>query len=181
MARLREGQIFPDFTLQTPFEKGLKMADIAAKAPKTAMVFLRYYGCTFCQFDMRNYKNLHKRITKDGGQFLVILQSDPVKLAGQITPESFPYPIVCDPEQAMYKELSIDPAESMEQMGGEKTMAKIALVRATDLKHGDYEGNEMQLPAVFVMNEKRELLYVHYGESGGDSPTAEELEKLLEG
>ena len=23
-------------------------------------------------------------------------------------------------------------------------------------------------------------LYVHYGESGGDSPTAEELEKLLE-
>ncbi len=60
-------------------------------------------------------------------------------------------------------------------------MAKIALVRATDLKHGDYEGNEMQLPAVFVMNEKRELLYVHYGESGGDSPTAEELEKLLEG
>ncbi len=180
MARLSEGQIFPNFTLETPFEKNLKMAEIAAQAPKTAMVFLRYYGCTFCQFDMRNYKNLYERITKDGGQFLVILQSDPVKLAGQITPDGFPYRIVCDPEQAMYKELSIEPAASREQMGGPKTMAKIALVRATDLKHGDYEGNEMQLPAVFVMNEKCELLYVHYGESGGDSPTAEELEKLLE-
>lgn len=179
MARLNVGEIFPDFTLETPFEKNLKMAEIAAKAPKTAMVFLRYFGCTFCQFDMLTYKKLYDEIVQDGGQFLVILQSDPVKLAEKITPETYPYPIVCDPEQALYKELSIDPAKSREEMGGEKTMAKIAIVRQTDLKHGDYEGNEMQLPAVFVMNENRELIYVHYGTSGGDSPTAQELKELL--
>ena len=110
---------------------------------------------------------------------LVVLQSDPAKLAGQMKPGDLPFDIVCDPEQKLYKEFEIAPAESKAKMADLKTMGKIAKATAGGFKHGDYEGDELQLPACFVMGPDRVLSYAHYGVSAGDVPTPQELVELL--
>ena len=58
-------------------------------------------------------------------------------------------------------------------------MAKIAKATAAGFKHGAYEGDELQLPAAFVLTPERELTYVRYAKSVGDMPEAEELAELL--
>ena len=43
------------------------------------------------------------------------------------------------------------------------------------LSHGEYEGNELQLPAVFIIDENNKVIYSHYAEDGADIPRAREI------
>ena len=111
MPRLHVGEKMPDFTFETPYEKGLTIGETAKKvAGKTAVVFMRYYGCTMCQYDIHLFKTQHEKIAATGGQMLVVLQSDPVKLAAQVKPGDLPFDIICDPDQKLYQQFDIRPA-----------------------------------------------------------------------
>ena len=180
MAKLEMGQKLPEFTYDTPFERGLSMSRTAeAVQGKTALVFLRYYGCTLCQLDLRDYAKSIEQVKAAGGQLLVVLQSDPDALADQLKEHPLPYPIVCDPEQKLYKQFEIRPAASKLGMADPKTVAKIMRARKEGLQHGAYEGEELQLPACFVVDREMNLTYVHDGKSAADVPNAGELTALL--
>lgn len=180
MPKLSVGEKMPQFTYDTPFAAGVSLTKTAGRINgKTALVFLRYYGCTLCQYDIHQFAVRYNSIRTAGGQILVVLQSDPVKLADQLQPQDLPFDIICDPEHKLYREFGIEPAVSMAKMADAKTIAKIAKAKAGGFKHGEYEGEELQLPAVFVMEPDLTLTFVHYGEAAGDIPEAEELAKLL--
>ncbi len=143
------------------------------------MVFLRYFGCTLCQYDMRQFAAEYDKITAAGGQILVVLQSGPAKLAKELTPEDFPFEITCDPERKLYREFEIAPAKSKMEMAGAKTLKKLAKVTLSGLKHGDYEGDELQLPAVFVVAPDLTVVHARYGKAAGGVPTPGELTEIL--
>ncbi|MEI6610288.1 MAG: hypothetical protein WCO53_11175, partial [Deltaproteobacteria bacterium] len=42
-------------------------------------------------------------------------------------------------------------------------------------KHGKKEGKEMQLPAVFIVNEDGKIAYAYYGKNIGDVPDNREI------
>lgn len=179
MARLTEGMQLPDFIYQTPYEKDLKISETVKKCDKTALVFLRYYGCSFCQLDMHDYLVNYDAITAGGNQFLVVLQSDPVKLAATLGDSKLPYPVICDPDQVLYRMLDIPVAASREDFIGPKAPAKIERVKAGGYPHGEYEGEEMQLPATFAVDRDMKVLYARYTTDAADSATADELKEIL--
>ena len=180
MARVHAGELLPPFTYDTPFAKSVRIEDTLRRVRgKTALVFLRYYGCRMCQYDMRQFEEKYPLIAGTGGQLLVVLQSTPESLRRQTEPEELPYDLVCDPEQRLYRMLEISPAASRETLVDEKSAKKMEMIEKTELRHGDYEGNELQLPAVFIVTPRRELTYVRYGVSAGDVPTPEETAALL--
>lgn len=178
MARLNVGDKMPDITFSTPYEQGRTLSETVSRVKgKTALVFLRYYGCTLCQYNIHVFMTEHEKIAATGGQMLVVLQSDPAKIAGQQGPEALPFDIICDPEQKLYKEFDIRPAKSKLGMVNLKTIGKLSKAKA--FTHGEYEGDELQLPAVFVVTPDMKLTHVHYGTAAGDVPTPEELAELL--
>jgi peroxiredoxin len=180
MAKLEIGQTMPDFEYVTPFSAGHTLAATAVAAPKTALVFLRYWGCPLCQYDIHLLAQAHKDLTAKGGQLLVVLQSDPKGLAEQLGSETaLPFPIVCDPEQKLYKEFCIEPAASMMKMADLKMVGRIVKATKLGFKHGAYEGDEQQLPAAFVVDGERKVLYAHYAKSVSDMPDATQLAQLL--
>lgn len=179
MPKLTAEQVMPDFTFDTVYESGLILKEVTAKAKKTAIIFLRYYGCTLCQYDIHVLAQNHSKLIANGGQILIVLQSDPIKLAEKLPKGSLPFDIICDPNQVLYKEFEIQPAASMAKMADGKTMLKIGKATTAGFKHGDYEGEELQLPATFILDENCVLSYVHYGKSAGDIPSISELELLL--
>lgn len=174
--RLTVGDFLPEFVYDTPFAKGVSFRETCGKVPgKTALVFLRYYGCTLCQLDLHSYAAAYDAIRQTGGQLLVVLQSDPENLANQLTPESLPFEIICDPQQELYRRFCVGAAPSMLRMMSPATVAKGIRAMAGGYKHGEYEGNELQLPAVFVTRRDGCLAYVRYGTATGDAPTPKEL------
>ena len=56
---------------------------------------------------------------------------------------------------------------------------KIAKVKEEGFQHGAYEGEELQLPACFVVDGNLTITYAHYGKNAADIPTVEELAQLV--
>lgn len=180
MAKLHQGDTMPNFTFDTPFETGRTLDGTVKRCQgKTALLFLRYYGCTLCQYDIHQFAQGHAAIAATGGQMLVVLQSKPALIAGQVKQGELPFDIVCDPEQALYHQFDIAPAKNQLGLVDPKAVAKLAKAKAEGFQHGESEGEELQLPATFILDGARQVGYAHYGASAGDIPTPAELAGLL--
>lgn len=179
MAKLKSGKTLPDFKYETPFANNLVFSETVSNHSRTALVFLRYFGCTLCQLDLHQFARDYDSLTAAGGQLLVVLQSDPQTIAGQMKPGDLPYDIICDPGQELYHQFDIAPAASKAKLADLRTMSKMARALAGGYRHGQYEGDELQLPAVFIVDRAMELKYVHYGTSAGDIPGIQEMTRLL--
>ena len=179
MAKLVKGDKFPCAKVNTLKNEEVCVSSLAGKSGKTAYVFLRYYGCSLSQFDVATYAKCYADIKAKGNELVVALQSTAESISRQC-PIQIPFNVICDPEAKLYKQLDIQPAEDMQQAGGEVTSEKIQRLRATtDIKHGDYEGIEEQLPAYFVVDADMNVLVAHYSAEMGDVPTPEDFEKLF--
>jgi len=172
--KLQTGRTMDNFAFDTAYAQGLRLKDAVAGKP-AAIVFLRYYGCPLCQYDIHLFAEGYSRIHEAGGQLFIVLQSSPERIRQKVAPGQLPFPILCDPDQLLYKAFDIHPAPSKEAMLGGKLEEKAKGIQAMGLIHGDYEGEELQLPAAFVVKEDLELIYVRYGENIADIPTVEEL------
>ena len=53
-------------------------------------------------------------------------------------------------------------------------------MQAQGIQHGDYEGDEMQLPAAFAVDAERKVIWAHYGQGLGDTPDAAKIAQVLQ-
>ena len=101
MAKIEAGCKLADFSFNTPFESDVKLSEKAKGAKKTILLFLRYYGCTLCQLDIREYANAYDRIKAKDAQLLVVLQSPASTINAQMKKEDLPFDIICDPDMGL--------------------------------------------------------------------------------
>lgn len=105
----------------------------------------------------------------------MVLQSDPKLVAQQVKEEEMPLTIICDPDQKIYKAFEIKPAKSKLGLVSTKTLKKMKLSKKMGYTHGEYEGEELQLPAVFIADKDKKITFAHYGKSAGDVPEPQDL------
>ena len=82
----------------------------------------------------------------------------------------------------IYQALDIQPAESMEALVGDglkKLQTKGAAAAEAGFSHGKYEGNEQQLPALFIVDAQSQVLTAHYAKNIMDMPTIDDLLAML--
>jgi len=181
MAKLQNGEKFPDFSFHTASGKDLTSGETVKKAKKTVFWFLRYVGCTTCRYDIHLIKTRYKEFTDRGYQVLVVLQSTPESVNLDLKDDPSPYEIITDPDQTIYKNFEIEAPEDKEARRPKeaadvaKWEAKIAKVKASGFVHGRYEGNENQLPALFIVAPDSTILLAHYAKNSIDMPTVDEL------
>lgn len=180
MSRLEVGQIAPDFTRETAYDGELSLKK-ALTAKHTVLYFSRYYGCSLCQLDLQDMAENHGLLTSKGAAVLVVLQSEPETLRSQNAENPFPYPVICDPTCALYQEWGITPASSKAELVSPRALAKIAKAKAAGFSHGKYEGEELQLPALFILAPDGKVEYAKYAKNLGDLPDAEDIAKLIAG
>lgn len=175
-----------DFRFDTPAETGLLLSEEVKKANYTYLIFLRYYGCTSCQIDLMDLSAAYDKFVEKGAQILVVLQSKPEILARGIDAQGIPFKLISDPEQKLYPLYNVKAAEDREGMRAgmtpehtEKFMAKIERGKAAGLEHGEYEGNEYQLPGYFIIDSEMNLLKEHRAANLADMPIGVEYLELI--
>lgn len=139
------------------------------------LLFLRYYGCTICQLDIQRLKKDYDKITNAGAKAVIVLQSKQEGIREQIEEDTFPFEIICDPEQKFYHRYCIAPAISKEKMVNLNVLKKMKEAQIAGLTHGAYEGNKLQLPAVFLVEPGLKVRHTHYGTTPADMPDIEEM------
>ena len=137
MAKVNVGDQMENFVFDTPYKRGMDLKTIV-NGKKTGLLFSRYYGCSLCRYDMIQLKEQYDKITATGGQVVFVLQSDPDLLARNFTEKEYPFWVIADPEQKIYKALSIDPATSIKDAIDEKALKKIQAAKKLGLEHGEY-------------------------------------------
>ena len=177
--KLTTGMKMPEIIYNTAYESGISYLD-KTKGQKSVILFDRYYGCTVCQLDLLELKENFEKFTEKNSSLKVVLQSDPASLKEKLDKDPLPYEIICDPQGELYKEFEIEPAGSMPKLvGGVKTLSKINRAKKRGLEHGEYEGEELQLPALFIVDETGTIIYAKYARNLGDLPSAEEIAAMV--
>ena len=182
MAKISVGEKFPSFNFNTQNRNAVN--SLECLKGKTVFWVLRYIGCTVCRYDVHLIAQRYEEFVNKGAQVFVVMQSDVPHVQNDLanTNESIPFEIICDPTEFIYKLLSIEPAESMEILGGgrfDELKEKGAKARECGFVHGDYEGNEQQLPAMFIVEEDGTVSYAHYAESIMDMPKIDDVLAML--
>ncbi len=178
--RFKVGDRFPDFKFNTTYHDNLYVHDVLKG--NTVFWCIRYIGCPVCRYDVHCIKEKYDEIQKKNAQVYVVMQSDQKHIQDALKDEDLPFEIICDPEMKFYKELEINPALTKEELIGANRKdleKKREACKALGYTHGDYEGDELQLPALFIVNKKGIITYVKYGDSLVSLPTVEELLELL--
>lgn len=181
MSRLTVGQKFPDFEVETLYG-GKQHISAMLGSDRTIFWCLRYIGCTVCRYDVHLLSQRYSEIQAKGAKVYFMMQSDKDVLAAELKDQSLPFDIICDPSMEIYQALDIQPAESMEALLGnglEKLQAKGAAAAEAGFSHGKYEGNEQQLPALFIVDVQGKILIAHYAKDIMDMPTIDDLLTML--
>jgi peroxiredoxin len=185
MPKLSAGDTFPDFEFHTAKGETRTVLEVIRNRKKTVFWLLRYIGCTSCRYDIQTISEKYQKFLDLDTQVLVVLQSPPETIREEEGAHSFPMEIICDPEFEIYNRFSVASApdkaglQPTEPAEVKKMRAKRERIQAAGIVHGKYEGNELQLPALFVVDKNASVLYARYAKIIADMPTADELlEKL---
>lgn len=149
----------------------------------TVLRVLRYVGCPACRIDIHDLQANAEEFAKRNAQVLIVLQSTEENLNDALQNEELTVKIVSDPDAQIYEKLAVRAAESIEELlGNDQEATQRRRQKANDLgySHGVYEGNELQLPAMFVLDEQGTVLYAHYSNNLNDLPSAEETLAILD-
>lgn len=182
MKKLTQGDQFPSFTFNTHKRDQLNSSDVLKG--KTVFWVLRYIGCTVCRYDVHLIASRYQEFINKNAQVFVVMQSDREHVINDLknTDTELPFEIICDNDQKIYNMLCIEAAQSGEELlgnRGDDLKAKGAAARAAGFAHGDYEGNELQLPAMFIVEENGTVCYAHYAADIMDMPKVDDVLKML--
>lgn len=176
--KLEVGQYMPNFLYNTPYNENINYLD-NIKGKKAVLLFLRYYGCTVCQLELMEIQENIVEFNKRNIDIKVVLQSSIENMKINLEKKPLDYEIICDPLGELYKKFHIKPAKSKIKLGGGNTLKKIQRARKAGLKHGEYEGDELQLPAVFIVDELGKIIYSHYAKNVADIPSAKDILNII--
>ncbi len=182
MSQFVKDQQFPDVAVDTFYGGKQHISAMLNAKGKTVFWFLRYIGCTVCRYDVHLFMQHYTQIQEKSTKIYIVMQSTKEILNKELGGIKLPFDLICDPTMKLYHTLNILPAVSMEALLGnnpEKLQAKSAAAAKAGFSHGQYEGDEKQLPAFFIVDAQQKILLAHYAKDIMDMPTIDELLAML--
>ncbi len=185
MTRINVGEKMPDFVFNTGYRTGVRLYD--GTAEKTVLWVVRYIGCPPCRYDAHVIGQRISEFKEKNTNVFVLMQSDQAHIQEDLERTGEPdlaVEIISDPDMVIYKALDIRAAADKTELRGEgeeyeRYLAKGAATKEAGYTHGDYEGDELQLPAQFIIDRDGIVLFANYARSMGGMLTVDELlEKL---
>lgn len=176
MPRLCVGDTIENFSYENALSQKKSFHEILTGP--TILWFMRYIGCTACQVDLHDLEQQLPELKRRGIQVVIVLQSTPQSIRQQ-RPEGMPFEVICDPEGQLYRKFDVLPAKSKMTMLSVQLPKKLSRAKSLGLSHGEYEGNEQQLPALFLLNDQGKVVYTRYAKTLTDLPDVEDLPDML--
>lgn len=169
--RLAAGMQAPNFAYTSLSGQPLELYK-TSRRKKAVLYFLRYIGCPICQMKIGEIARDYDRFEAAGLAVYVVLQSDPASVKEGLAGAIPPFSIVCDPKEKIFSLYGVEPGNIFQYLAPSAVM-KALKASSRGFKHGKKEGQEMQLPAVFIISPGETITYAYYGKNIGDVPDNE--------
>lgn len=168
----------PEATLLEPDGRQVKISSTWRERP-AVLVFLRYFGCPFCQLQVgRMIEDQPKFDEANGGVVLVgHQQQDASKLGGAFKPFKYLF----DADRSAYKAYGLERGTLMQVSGPRVAVpwARTQLHAATR-QHGLEGGDFKQMPGTFVVDTLGIVRMAHRNLHAADNPDNEKILGVLQ-
>ncbi len=172
--KLKRGDKAPIFSFVSPWAAENFDLERSFKNTNKVLIFLRYHGCLICQLDIRRLVDQIALFKDKDAEVFLIIQSSQETIKKIAEAKNWPFHIVCDPKAEIYEKYNIHEGNIL-QFLHPSGLPKVIKSLTYGHRHGKFEGKEMQLPGIFVLDKDNQVCFAHYGSHISDIPSYEKV------
>ena len=170
------GNLAPNFMASLVDGKNIELYQLL-KSQSVCVIFLRFLGCPLTRLRMAELETEIDKYNLNDLKLLVVFESTPDRTQKYINRKGLHLDIITDAKRKLYDLYDVQPGGYLKMLNPQ-VLKKAGEATLKGHMHGAFEGNELQLPAAFIINKDRHFSYVNYGNHPAD---AVETDLILEG
>jgi peroxiredoxin len=152
MAGPEVGDPAPDALLVDLDRHEVRLSRLWRNQP-AVVVFLRYFGCPFCQTQVVMLREEHERIRDAGAAIGLVGHGDPAAAIAFATAKRLPFPLLLDRDRGTYRAYGLVQGKAMQVLAPRVALPWIkAEVSAETRQRGLKGGSFLQMPGTFVID-----------------------------
>ena len=113
MAGPEVGDLAPDALLTDLERREVRLSSLWKERP-AVVVFLRYFGCPFCQTQVVTLRNEHERIRRSGADVGLVGHGDPEAAIEFASSKGLPFPLLLDRDRGTYRAYGLVQGKAMQ-------------------------------------------------------------------
>jgi peroxiredoxin len=188
MAGPEVGDSAPDALLTDLERREVRLSSLWKKRP-AVVVFLRYFGCPFCQTQVVTLRNEHERIRRSGADVGLIGHGDPEAAVAFASSKELPFPLLLDRDRSTYRAYGLVQGKAMQVLRPRVALPWIKAELSSETRQrGLAGGNFLQMPGTFVVDTSGvvqarggRVRMAHRNRNFADAPSIERLIEALGG
>ncbi|MBV1871559.1 MAG: AhpC/TSA family protein [Gammaproteobacteria bacterium] len=163
----------PDFSATLVNGEAAQLTEMI-KTQSVCVIFLRFLGCPLTRLRLAELEKEIEKYEINELKLIVVFESTVARTEKYMTRKGLTMDIIVDEQRKLYDLFDVQP-------GGLKTMLNPNMLKKAGeatIKghmHGAFEGNELQLPAAFIINKEQKFSYVNYGEHPADAVATDSI------
>lgn len=168
-----KGNTAPDFSATLTSGEEINLTDLL-KDQSVCLIFLRFLGCPLTRLRMAELEKEIEKYQVNDLRLIVVFESTVDRTQKYMMRKGLSLDILVDENRELYDLFDVQPGGILKMLnpnvlkkGGEATLK--------GHMHGAFEGNELQLPAAFIINKDKKLAYVNYGEHPADTASTDSI------
>lgn len=169
------GMVAPDFKAESWDGRSVKLTDTGGR--RTWLAFFRYASCPLCNLRVHEMIARHDHYEAMGLRVLAVFQSTPASIAQYVGKQAPPFPLLCDPDEALYALYGL----SHSKLGMMHPANAVGLARAASqgFLPGAMDGTVDRLPADFLLDADSKIVDAYYAKRIGEHIPFERVEAFL--
>lgn len=161
---LTRGTPAPDFAFTGIGGASLRLSDLRGR--KVLLAFFRNAACAMCNLRVRHLIRRFEQWHPQGLEVIAVFESPAESLASHVARQEAPFPLVADPDAALYALYGVEVSEEKTQatIQDPHTQLHIAEAAAEGFPLIHEEGSNFhRIPAEFLIGEDGIVQVAHYG------------------
>jgi peroxiredoxin len=140
------------------------------------VVFLRYFGCPFCQMQVVSLREQRHRFVEAGAKVVLVGQGQPEAGDAFTQYHRLQFPCLLDPHRAAYRAYGLGEGSPLQVFSPRVGVPFLrANAHAATRQRGLRGGNFWQMPGTFVVDRAGVIGLAHRNRHIGDSPSNDDL------
>ena len=151
------------------------------RSEPAVVVFLRYFGCPFCQSQVVRLRDDRERFQEAGAEVVLIGQGTPSDAVAFTRRVDQPFECLVDPDRSAYRAYGLGKARPAQVVGPRTALPFLrANLRKETLQRGLQGGKFMQMPGTFVVDTLVTVQMAHRNRHVADTPSNQRILDVLE-
>jgi peroxiredoxin len=188
MAAPEVGDPAPDAILVDLDRTEVRLSSLWAERP-AVVVFLRYFGCPFCQLQVVSLRDDHDRIRRAGADVGLVGHGDPDAAAEFVSAKRLPFPLLLDRDRGTYRAYGLIQGKAMQVLSPRVALPWVKAELSSETRQRGLKGGSfLQMPGTFVVDTRGVVVarggtvrMAHRNRNFADAPSIDRILEALGG